>query len=89
MSQSYRETYFCIVALPDQPVADVCVLAAGDDASAIRRAQEISCSWPGWLRIELYQGERPVAVLESEGLQIEQTPDRDLDKLVAPPAMAA
>ena len=57
------DPYFCIVTLPDQPVADVCVIAAADDAEALRRASEIAAAWPGWARVEVYQGERPVGVL--------------------------
>lgn len=74
MSQTHAEPYFCIVALPEQPVADVCVLAAEDDASARRRAQEIAGAWPGWSRIELYQGERPITVLEAEEGGHQQAP---------------
>ncbi len=64
MSQT-SDPYFCIVALPDQPVADVCVLAAADDASAIARTAEIARAWPGWVRIEVFQGERRVVRLET------------------------
>lgn len=64
MSQT-SDPYFCIVALPDQPVADVCVLTAADDASAVARTGEIARAWPGWVRIEVYQGERRVVRLET------------------------
>lgn len=64
MSQN-SDPYFCIVALPDQPVADLCVIAARDDAAALSRAAEIARDWSGSARIEVFQGERPVGVLQN------------------------
>lgn len=58
------DSYFCIISLPDQPVVDLCVLDAAGDAAALRRAAEAGLAWPGYARIEVYQGERRVAVIE-------------------------
>ena len=66
MSQT-SDPYFCIVALPDQPVADLCVLSARDDAAALRAAAEIARDWPGEAWIEVFQHERRVGVLGEVG----------------------
>lgn len=64
MSQT-SDPYFCIVALPDQAVADLCVLSARDDAGALQAAAEVARGWPAEARIEIYQRERRVGVLEA------------------------
>jgi hypothetical protein len=60
------DCYFCIVSLPAESVADVCVLDARDDEAALRRAHEVALVWPVDATVSLYRGERLVAVLEGE-----------------------
>jgi hypothetical protein len=62
MSQTF-DSYFCIVVLPDQPVADLCVLDAADDAGAMKAAARIAEAWPTARRVEVYRGERALGVL--------------------------
>lgn len=64
MSQT-SDPYFCIVALPDQPVAELCVLSAADDAGAMKAAGEVARQWPEHLRIEVYRGERRVGAVHA------------------------
>lgn len=64
MSQTL-DSYFCIVVLPDQPVADLCVLAAADDAAALAAAGGIARAWPAAGRVEVYHGERALGVISS------------------------
>lgn len=63
MSPHRPEPYFCILALPGQPVADLFVLQAADDGAALRQAEGAAAGCPGWLSIEVFQGERLVARL--------------------------
>jgi len=70
MSQT-SDPYFCIVALPDQPVADLCVLSARDDASALRAAAEVARGWPVEARFDVFQGERPVGTLDGAAPSLE------------------
>ena len=60
------DCYFCIVSLPFEEVADLCVLNAADDAEAVGKAHEVALSWPVEATVSVYQGERLVAVLEGE-----------------------
>jgi len=62
MSQTF-DSYFCIVVLPDQPVADLCVLNAADDAGAMKAAARIAQAWPTARRVEVYRGERPLGAV--------------------------
>ncbi|SFS78152.1 hypothetical protein [Brevundimonas viscosa] len=71
MSQTF-DSYFCIVVTPDEPVADLCVLDAVDDAAALRAASEIAHAWPAARRVEVYRGERPIGVISAA------TPDASL-----------
>ncbi len=64
MSQT-SDPYYCIVVLPHEPVADLCVLSARDDASALRAAADVARAWPAGARVEVYQGERRVGVHEA------------------------
>ncbi len=65
MSLIAPDPYYCIIALPEEPVADLCVLAAASDRDALHKAEEIARAWPGWSRVDVYQGERRVALLEN------------------------
>ena len=64
MSQT-SDPYFCIVVLPDQPVADLCVLDAAEDAGAMGAAAQVAREWPDYLRVEVYRGERRVGALHA------------------------
>ncbi|HYC68590.1 hypothetical protein [Brevundimonas sp.] len=59
------DAYYCIVSTAVEEVADLCVLDAHDDAAALARARGHVESVPGWTRIRVYEGERPVGLLES------------------------
>lgn len=58
------DSYFIIFQLPDQPVADILVLDAADDETALARAAEFGADWPLFARLEVFQGERRLAVIE-------------------------
>jgi hypothetical protein len=60
------DCYFCIVGLPAESVADVCVLDAADDETAVRKAHEVARGWPVTATVILYHGERLVEVLGGE-----------------------
>lgn len=62
------DSWYCIVSLPADPVAELCVLDASDDADAVRKAHEIAACWPGAATLRVYRGERLVAAL-GEGLR--------------------
>ena len=57
------DCYFCIVNLPGKMGADVCVLAAADDRSAMKAMAERAVHWVGYETIFLYFGERFVGIL--------------------------
>lgn len=57
------DCYFCIVNLPGKMGADVCVLAAADDGSAMKAMAERAVHWIGYETIFLYYGERFVGSL--------------------------
>ena len=65
MSPNRTEPYFCILALPAEPVADLFVLQAADDLAAVHLAERAAGTRPGWLSIEIFQGERAVTRLTS------------------------
>lgn len=60
------DCYFCIVSLPAESVADVCVLDARDDGEAVPKAHRLALGWPVTATVSLYHGERLVEVLEGE-----------------------
>lgn len=60
------DCYFCIVSLPFEAVADLCVLDAGDDEDALRKAHALTLGWPATATVSLYRGERLVSVMEGE-----------------------
>ncbi|MBB5744759.1 hypothetical protein [Brevundimonas variabilis] len=57
------DCYFCIVNLPGKMGADVCVLAAADDVSAMTAMADRALYWVGYETIFLYYGERFVGSL--------------------------
>lgn len=57
------DCYYCIVSTNEEPVADLCVLEAGDDAMALARARGVAEQVPGWERASVYAGERVVGVV--------------------------
>lgn len=57
------DCYYCIVSLPAEPVADLCVLDAESDADALGRARAIAFGWPSGATLQVYCGERRVAAL--------------------------
>jgi hypothetical protein len=57
------DCYFCIVNLPGKMGADVCVLAAVDDGSAMKEMAERAVHWIGYETVFLYYGERFVGSL--------------------------
>lgn len=57
------DCYYCIVSTNEEPVADLCVLAAGDDAMALARARAMAEQVAGWERASVYAGERVVGLI--------------------------
>jgi len=62
------DPYYCIVGLPADPVADLCVLDARTDAEALRQARALARAWPAEATLRLHHGERLVAAL-GDGLR--------------------
>lgn len=58
------DCFYCIVSTAEDGVADLCVLDAGDDATALDRARAVAEGVPGWERVSVYAGERLVGVVE-------------------------
>jgi hypothetical protein len=58
------DSYYCIVATADEPVADLCVLDARDDGTARARALVVAEGVAGWARVSVYAGERLVGTVE-------------------------
>jgi hypothetical protein len=58
------DPYYCIISTRDEVVADLCVLDASNDEAALLRAGEVADGWARLHRVEIYQCERRVAVLE-------------------------
>jgi len=56
-------SYYCIVTLPFEPVAELCVLDAADDGDARRKARQTAAEWPVAACVPVYQGERLIEVL--------------------------
>lgn len=57
------DCYYCIVRTNEEPVADLCVLEAADDAMALARARAVAEQVAGWERVSVYAGERSVGVV--------------------------
>lgn len=57
------DSYFCIVSLPADAVAELCVLEARTDEAALREARRLALDWPVTATLRLYRGERLVDVL--------------------------
>jgi len=58
------DCYYCIVSTNEDPVADLCVLDARDDGTALARARAAAEEVAGWERASVYAGERVVGVIE-------------------------
>ncbi|MBI2262484.1 MAG: hypothetical protein HYU62_12575 [Caulobacterales bacterium] len=57
------DCYYCIVSTNEEPVADLAVLDARDDRTALARARAVAGQVAGWERISVYAGERVVGVV--------------------------
>jgi len=57
------DSYFCIVSLPADAVAELCVLEGRTDEAALREARRLALDWPVTATLRLYRGERLVDVL--------------------------
>lgn len=57
------DCYYGIVSTNEEPVADLCVLDARDDGTALARARAVAGQVAGWERISVYAGERAVGVV--------------------------
>jgi hypothetical protein len=60
------DCYFCIVSLPAESVAELCVIDATDDVDALRKVQQMARDWPVLASLSLYRGERQVALLTGD-----------------------
>ena len=60
------DAYYCIVSTAAEDVADLCVLDAQDDETALARARTAAEGVAGWTWIRVYEGERAVGLLESD-----------------------
>lgn len=60
------DCYYCIVSTSEEPVADLCVLEARDDAMALARAQAVAEQVAGWERVSVHAGERIVGLIARE-----------------------
>ncbi len=58
------DCFYCIVSTAEDAVADLCVLDAGDDRTALDRARAVAEGVPGWERVGVYAGERVVGRVE-------------------------
>lgn len=58
------DSYYCIISTDRYPVADLCVLDAPDDETALARASAAAEGVAGWARVKVYAGERVVGLLE-------------------------
>ena len=47
------DCYYCIVSTNEEPVADLCVLDARDDGTALARARAVAEQVAGWERISV------------------------------------
>jgi hypothetical protein len=60
--------------MPGAPVREIAAVGAADDISAESAAIGLSARWPGFETIELYEGERVVAVLTNPHLGFAREP---------------
>ena len=58
------DRYYCIVGTAEDPVAELCVLDAQDDETALDRALAVAGDVGGWERVSVYAGERVVGFVE-------------------------
>ena len=58
------DRYYCIVGTAEDPVAELCVLDAQDDGTALERALTVAGDVGGWERVSVYAGERMVGCVE-------------------------
>ena len=58
------DRYYCIVGTAEDPVAELCVLDAQDDGTALERALAVAGEVGGWERVSVYAGERVVGVVD-------------------------
>lgn len=58
------DRYYCIVSTAEDPVAELSVLDARDDATALDRARAVAESVAGWARVSVHVGERVVGRVE-------------------------
>ena len=61
------DSYFCIISTSRETVADLCVLRAATDRSALKLAGEIAERWEDVQTVAVYQGERSVGSLNYAG----------------------
>lgn len=47
------DNYYCIVSTAEDPVAELCVLDARDDETALDRARAVAESVAGWARVSV------------------------------------
>lgn len=58
------DRYYCIVGTAEDPVAELCVLDAQDDGTALDRALAVAGDVGGWTQVSVYAGERLVGRIE-------------------------
>lgn len=58
------DSYYCIVSTAEDPVAELCVLDAQDDKTALDRARTVAEMVAGWEQVSVYAGERVVGRFE-------------------------
>lgn len=58
------DRYYCIVGTAEDPVAELCVLDARDDGTALERARAVAGEVGGWERVSVYAGERVIGRVE-------------------------
>lgn len=66
--------YFCILNMPAAPAREIAVLDAANDAAAKDASEALAWRWPGFETIEIYEGERLVAVVSNPSLGFAQEP---------------
>lgn len=65
------DSYYCIVGTAEDPVAELCVLDARDDGTAIDRARAVAEGVAGWARVSVHVGERLVGRVERDAARSE------------------
>lgn len=66
--------YFCIVNIPGVPGREIAALNATNDLDAREAMVRITVSWPGYETIELYRGERLIAMMANPWLGFSEEP---------------